>query len=138
MTNEYYNKEALGKNKTGVYRMDETQIDQLQESPQDRYHYKRQYPPFDPSLVAPRNVNIINTIPPLPPIQIRPPPSKLNPGVMHNTKSPMPMKDQYKLTKELEKYDKMSPFDRLHNKRHNFQIPIAINSEDKKPQNAMK
>jgi len=36
----------------------------------------------------------------------------------------------YKLEDELKRYKEMSAFDKLHNKRHDFQIPLAVASYD--------
>jgi hypothetical protein len=36
----------------------------------------------------------------------------------------------YRLESELQRYEGMSSFDKLHNKRHDFQIPIAVASYD--------
>ena len=36
----------------------------------------------------------------------------------------------YRLESELQRYKDMSSFDKLHNKRHDFQIPIAVASYD--------
>ena len=42
---------------------------------------------------------------------------------LHGVKSP---KDNYNIINELNKYNQMSPFDNVYNKRHDFQIPIAM------------
>ena len=39
----------------------------------------------------------------------------------------------YKLEDELKRYKEMSAFDKLHNKRHDFQIPLAVASYDGVP-----
>lgn len=39
----------------------------------------------------------------------------------------------YKLEDELKRYKDMSSFDKLHNKRHDFQIPLAVASYDGVP-----
>ena len=37
--------------------------------------------------------------------------------------------DSYTLEHQIQKYNEMSPFDRIHNKRHDWRIPVAISQE---------
>jgi hypothetical protein len=35
----------------------------------------------------------------------------------------------YTINEEITKYNQMTPFDRLHNKRHDWKIPVAMSQE---------
>jgi len=50
VTNKYYNKEAVGKIKTGAYRFDSTGY-QTREAPHDRHILRRHYPDFNNQAV---------------------------------------------------------------------------------------